>query len=185
MVPPLERNAQSTSAMSSAETGRNLVRLNPILAKRCGASRPYGRRSRRNLPSTRTVDFESALLSGIASPNYEFRFSYKITPTRATDSSRAMQRQKYPRFADQQPGLMCLAYGVALVAAAFNAYTDLVLRLASAMLLPGPLLSLIWIYLLFLWGQPSHALVLALRIKFAATSGHECLRASLCLHAVT
>jgi hypothetical protein len=114
-------------------------RPNPTLAKRRGASRPCGRRLHRNLSATNTIDSESVLSSGIAYPNYEFTFSYKITPTRATDSSRAMQRQKYPAF--RRPTgrpLMHLAYGVPLVAATYEAHRDLVVRLASANLLPGP-----------------------------------------------
>lgn len=119
---------------------RKRRRLNPIHAKRRGVPMPHSRRSHRNIPTTNTVDSESVLSSGIASPNHKFTFSYKITPTRATDSSRAMQRQKYPAF--RRPTtrpLMRLAYGVPLVAATYEAHIDLVVRLASAMSAPWPI----------------------------------------------
>ena len=133
-----EKRSVDKCDVSSGDWKRS--RLNPILAKRRGAARPHGRHSRRNIPTTNTVDSETVLSSEIASPNYKFTFCYKITPTRATDSSRAMQRQKYPAY--RRPTtrpLMRLVYGVALVSATFEAYTDLAVRLASAISTPWPI----------------------------------------------
>jgi hypothetical protein len=126
------------------------------------------------------------LSSGIASPNYESTFSYRIEPTRAADSSRVMQRQTYPAF--RRPttqSFMRLAYDVPLVTAAFEAYTGLVVRLASAVSVPWPIAVADMDIPAFPPGLTSHALLLALRIKFAATSGHECSRVGLFLRSVT